>query len=87
MEIIFTFSAYTQENWKRSLKYDFLMNENHLKLNFNHFFRAQQIKMFLLQILHHKIKFAPFGLFEIDLKLFSMVTFNIMDLKDYYLFV
>ncbi|KAL7028641.1 hypothetical protein ACKWTF_005934 [Chironomus riparius] len=34
---------------------------------------VDEIKIFLLQILHHKIKFAPFELFEINLGLFSMI--------------
>lgn len=39
-------------------------------------FHFQQIKAFLLKLLHHPIKFAPFGLFEINLGLFSMVDLN-----------
>lgn len=34
----------------------------------------EQIKMFLLQLLQQRIKFTPYGLFDIDLGLFSMVS-------------
>ena len=33
----------------------------------------EQIKSFLLQLLQQRIKFTPYGLFDIDLGLFSMV--------------
>lgn len=33
-----------------------------------------QIKMFLLQLLQQRIKLTPYGLFDIDLGLFSMVS-------------
>jgi 7tm Chemosensory receptor len=35
---------------------------------------GRQIKMFLLQLLQQRIKFTPYGLFDVDLGLFSMVS-------------
>lgn len=46
-------------------------------------FQSNQIKSFLLQLLQQKMKLSPYGLFDVDLGLFSMVRVRIRRLEQF----